>query len=938
MTLWLRRAALAAALLHGSPEPARAGPPATPSTNDFGGIGLLQTRTARMAPGGTVEAGAAAVSPYRRAYLLAQPFDWLELTLRYSEIVNVGEGGETADPNAFSLLETIVAEGDRDTVLDRGFDLKVRIAEEGRYAPALALGFQDLFGRARFGGEYLVISKRIGPVDLSAGIGWGYLGSRSHAGSPLSVLADGFENRDADQGAGEFNFGDYFAGDIAFFGGLEWATPLDGLSVKLEYSGADPALEPFGNRLEEDSPINAGLTYRPRPWLDFAVGFERGEAVSARLGLRFGLFDPPDWFTRPEPTLARDPVTSPEHWNREPYETTLRRRLAGFGAELTSISVTMDEATLRLAGAPGALNRRALVDAAFAELPGRVVRLWAAFSAEAGPHDIRLYRPEETAPVRAAALAAMAAQQGEAAFIRLSARRAFIAAPAPDPDAIPAGRLAPLPDDIDLLLFTEGAGRTVRIVREKAAEAARAIVEALPGGRITALRMRGARMFEIAAADGDGDPDGLDVEALTRRAGVDHVIVAGAAITTAVQDRAAAIFTELKAHDITGHAIAFEEREATLWLAEAPNRKTAQAIGRAGAILEDRAPAHISRLTVAGLSGGAETYRIGLLRREIDQALRGRGSPEEIWVAAQLMPPRPAPPLNAGIENDAAVPRFDWGVAPVLRQHFGTGDAAAYRADLSVDLLGAAYVSPKMHIAAAIRRRIVGNLEALDGPVDPALPQVRSLIGRYSEEGGTAVAYAQADYVTGIARDLYARLSGGLFEPMFAGVGGELLYRPERSRFAVGTELNWVKQRDFDQLAGLRDYDAVVGDVSLYAEWGHDLRTVLRGGRYLAGDWGGTFEVSREFANGFRLGGFLTLTDGADDEFGGDNFDKGLFLRIPLYGLWPFGGPRDHEMLAFRSRLRDSGQRLRLRTRLYYDLAEQRLDEIRDHWPDLLGD
>ena len=39
----------------------------------------------------------------------------------------------------------------------------------------------------------------------------------------------------------------------------------------------------------------------------------------------------------------------------------------------------------------------------------------------------------------------------------------------------------------------------------------------------------------------------------------------------------------------------------------------------------------------------------------------------------------------------------------------------------------------------------------------------------------------------------------GLLEEMFGGAGFELLYEPFASRWALGGNLNWVQQRDFDK-------------------------------------------------------------------------------------------------------------------------------------------
>ncbi len=74
---------------------------------------------------------------------------------------------------------------------------------------------------------------------------------------------------------------------------------------------------------------------------------------------------------------------------------------------------------------------------------------------------------------------------------------------------------------------------------------------------------------------------------------------------------------------------------------------------------------------------------------------------------------------------------------------------------------------------------------------------------------------------------------------MFAGISGELLWKPVDSRLALGAEVNYVYQRDFDQLFGLQGYSVVTGHVSAYYDLGNGFEAQLDVGRYLAGDIGG---------------------------------------------------------------------------------------------------
>ena len=63
----------------------------------------------------------------------------------------------------------------------------------------------------------------------------------------------------------------------------------------------------------------------------------------------------------------------------------------------------------------------------------------------------------------------------------------------------------------------------------------------------------------------------------------------------------------------------------------------------------------------------------------------------------------------------------------------------------------------------------------------------------------------------------------------------------------------------------------------------------VNAGRYLAKDWGATTRISRQFANGWEVGGYATFTDVAFEDFGEGSFDKGIYVKIPMD--WLSGKP-----------------------------------------------
>jgi hypothetical protein len=145
---------------------------------------------------------------------------------------------------------------------------------------------------------------------------------------------------------------------------------------------------------------------------------------------------------------------------------------------------------------------------------------------------------------------------------------------------------------------------------------------------------------------------------------------------------------------------------------------------------------------------------------------------------------------------------------------------------------------------------------------------------------------------------------------MFAGGGGEVLWRPEGSRWAIGADLYEVWQRDFDRLFGLQNYHVMTGHVSLYyaSPW-YDINFALSAGQYLAGDRGATLEVTRRFSTGVEIGAFVTKTNVPAAQFGEGSFDKGIIIRIPLGWVAPIETQGEFDM-DLRPVQRDGGQRL----------------------------
>ena len=171
--------------------------------------------------------------------------------------------------------------------------------------------------------------------------------------------------------------------------------------------------------------------------------------------------------------------------------------------------------------------------------------------------------------------------------------------------------------------------------------------------------------------------------------------------------------------------------------------------------------------------------------------------------------------------------------------------------------------------------------DTISGP-GSAMRHVRSDLVQYLKEDDIHIKRMQLDYIWTPYKDIYAKISGGIFEPMFGGFGGELLYKPFDKNYNFGLELFYVNQRSFDQRFNFQDYETVTGHITFGYQFAAGVETNLSFGRYLAKDDGYTFDIGRRTKSGFKAGVYFSRTNVSAELFGEGSFDKGFYFQIPL--------------------------------------------------------
>lgn len=230
-----------------------------PTLNFYGVSGLIDMPSGESQPDGMLTVTTAHFGPVSRTTLSFQITPRLSASFRYLGV----RKWDDVVPSIF------------DVYYDRSFDLRYQILDESQYLPAVTIGMQDFVGTGVLSGEYIAATKNFGDkVKVTAGLGWGRLGSYGSIGAPLGARPP----IDIGEG-GKFNFDQWFHGPAAPFAGVEWAVN-DRWTVKAEYSSDDYAVEAGSRKtFERKSPLNFGVEYQAYDTLRLGAYYLYGSEV-----------------------------------------------------------------------------------------------------------------------------------------------------------------------------------------------------------------------------------------------------------------------------------------------------------------------------------------------------------------------------------------------------------------------------------------------------------------------------------------------------------------------------------------------------------------------------------------------------------------------------------------------------------------------------------
>ncbi|HKQ45278.1 MAG TPA: YjbH domain-containing protein [Rhizomicrobium sp.] len=785
------------------------------TSNLFGSRGLIGTPSARMAPDGELSVGASFLKNNQHYNFGFQILPWLEGSFRYS-------GLQHFDP-AYKVY------------YDRAFGVKARLWDESGIVPALAIGIDDIVGTGVYSGEYIVASKRFGDIDASFGMGWGRRAGTRAMRNPFALVFPSFNDRKSSFGqAGDAQFGSLFHGrEVGLFGGVAWHTPIDGLSLLIEYDSDTYASEKNSGNLSPHSQVNYGVTYEVTNQLQAGLYWLYGTSVGGSVALRLDPVRPqyPQKIEQPPP-----PISVRSHAQQQ--------------RALSALLQQRDPAVARRAKLRETRNahRNNFVDALWKQ-----GRDYTDIQVRQSTLDLTVAGPISS--TRCAALARLA--QGSTTDLR------------------------------QIRLHDTSGKRSVACT----------IPRAIESGLISAA---------LLSSD---DLQRLAVPALPVQT-IDASGTEPAANPAAAQR---AIRAAIAAQNIFVEALSLGEGELLLYYRNYHYLAETDAIDRIVRVLSKDAPPEIEKFRLIAVQNSVPLQEFDVLRGPVERSYQQE---EENYFdqAVSITPPAMQQPVLAAAAGDI-YPRFSWGVYPQFRQALFDPNQP-----FGVQLLGAAWagleLAPGLSLASSLEVSLYDNFDT-SRVSDSVLPHVRSDFVKYFTQGQTGIGNLEVNYRFRLAPTVFVSTRAGYLEGMFAGAGGEILWRPEGARWALGADVYQVWQRDFDRLFGLQSYHQTTGHVTLYYDspW-YGLNFQLRAGQYLAGDRGVTFAVTRRFSTGVEIGAFVTRTNVSSQQFGEGSFDKGIIIRIPLGWIGPIES-QSQIGLDLRPVQRDGGQALMGDTYLY---------------------
>jgi hypothetical protein len=324
-----------------------------------------------------------------------------------------------------------------------------------------------------------------------------------------------------------------------------------------------------------------------------------------------------------------------------------------------------------------------------------------------------------------------------------------------------------------------------------------------------------------------------------------------------------------------------KENELNVSISTSQHRNAIRSSSYAASIVQKVAEKHemdVNQINISHINAGIELNNIKYIANHINND----NLPIELLIRNTVL--EPGDPF--GFNQDEFKPNINFpiifsSISPILVTHIGNPEKFFF-GGVNLQHTSEVQFSRNLLLSTEINARIDDNFEnTVSGP-GSVMEHVRTDLVEYLKEDDVVISRMQLDYVWSPRKDTYAKLSGGIYETMFAGYGIETLYKPFGKNYSLGFELFHVKQRSFDQRFSFKDYRTVTGHFNFGYSLPLGIESNISFGRYLAKDDGFTFDLSRRTKSGFKAGIYFTRTNVSAETFGEGSFDKGFYFQVPM--------------------------------------------------------
>ena len=305
-------------------------------------------------------------------------------------------------------------------------------------------------------------------------------------------------------------------------------------------------------------------------------------------------------------------------------------------------------------------------------------------------------------------------------------------------------------------------------------------------------------------------------------------------------------------------------------------------MGRTARILDQLAPDHIDTFVLTNLNAEMPMLTYELSRHDFNRYERLKLT-DPLLSSTKIYKNSTEDVASHIFQPITRLPMLINTWAPEVRSQIG-GPDGFYFGSVAYGVNSELILRENLTMITKASIGIYDNFDDLKLASDSSLPHVRTDIVKYLKESRKGyITRMQLNYFSNPKGSFYYKISAGLIEQMFGGIGVEALYRPFEKNYGVGVELWRVKQRSFRQLFSFSDYETTTGHINFYfLEPKSKVLLSIKAGRFLAEDSGFNFDFSRRFKSGLTVGAFFSRTDISYGEFGEGSFDKGWYFQLPL--------------------------------------------------------